>query len=86
MFNSLPLDEASINNDRELREWCKNKSAQHFIKNNLTPYNWTSSQWGEGNYLNVKGKWKVNNAVHVINCQVRKGVAEKYANIEITKK
>ena len=78
--------ETIINKGEILQKWCKNKSAQHFIAKNMTPYNWTSSQWKKDNYLFVKGYWKANNSTHIIKCRIRKGIAEKYATIDITKK
>lgn len=84
-FSVRFANEAPINNAREFLDWCKNKSAQRFIEANQSPYNWTASQWQEGNYLNIKGNWKVKDSTQVIHCRIRKGVAEKYARIEITK-
>ncbi len=79
-------EENPINNCNELQEWCKNKSAQHLVSKDMTPYNWASSQWNKKNNLNVKGRWKANNSTYIIKCHIRKGVAEKYAVMEITKK
>ena len=76
--------ERIINSNDELLAWCKNSSAMSFIKNKQLPDNWTSSQWRKGNYLNVKGNWKVKNKNKVINCKVRIGVAEKYASMNIS--
>ena len=78
--------ESIINKGKTLQKWCKNKSAQHFIAKDITPYNWTSSHWEKDNYLFVKGYWKANNSTHVINCRIKKGIAEKYTTIDIAKK
>jgi len=75
--------ETPINNSKELDTWCKNKSAQYYIKKELTPYNWTSSTWEKGHFLTVKGRWKINNSPKAITCRIRKGVSEKYAHMEI---
>ena len=76
--------ESIINMGNELVSWCKNTSAKYYIKRNQLPNNWTFSQWRKGNYLNVKGNWKVNNSKKVVNCKIRIGVAEKYASMEVS--
>jgi hypothetical protein len=77
-------NERPINNSNELVRWCKNTSAMYYIERNQTPYYWSFSQWGKGNFLNVKGNWKVNNSNQVINCKIQIGVAEKYASMKIS--
>jgi len=72
-------EEIPINNTSELKLWCKNKSSEYFLAQDITPYNWTASWWSEGNFLHVKGSWKIGTKEHIIKCSIRKGVAEKYA-------
>ena len=71
--------EKLINSTADLKEWCKNESSMYFLAQDITPYNWTSSWWSEGNFLYVKGAWKINDGETTIKCSVRRGVAEKYA-------
>jgi len=77
--------EIIINNSKELREWCKNESSQYFLAQDITPYNWSSSWWNEGNFIKVKGSWLVERTYIEVRCSIRAGVSERYANIEIDK-
>ena len=79
-------EEIFINNTAELKEWCKNESSMFFLAQDITPYNWTASWWTEGNFLHVKGAWKINKEEATIKCSVRRGVSEKYVIWKIIKK
>ena len=87
---SFPLlannEEKPINNSSELKYWCKNKSAEHYLAKGITPYNWTESWWTEGEIIYVTGTWKINSNKQIVKCRVRKGVAEKYAILEFVDK
>ena len=82
---NLYSEENPINTTTELKSWCKNKSSEFFLAKGQTPYNWTDSWRTEGEFFFVKGKWKVDSKEYIINCRVRRGVAEKYATWEFVK-
>ncbi|MCL6417356.1 hypothetical protein MIB92_16980 [Aestuariirhabdus sp. Z084] len=64
--------------------WCKSKSAQHFLAKNLTPENWSGNTWIDGNFFQVEGSWTVDRQTYLVSCRARKGVAEKYATMNLT--
>jgi hypothetical protein len=71
--------EKIINTTAELKSWCKNESSMYYLAQDITPYNWTASWWNEGNFLFVKGTWKIDKEEQTIQCSIRRGVTEKYA-------
>jgi len=83
-MTALTYDEIPTSSATDLRDWCKHISAQHFLKNNKMPYNWSARHWNKDNKLYVKGNWKINGSTKIINCQNTKGASEKYATFEIT--
>lgn len=76
------VTEKRINNTSELKVWCRNKSSEYLLSQDLTPYNWTSSWWSKGEYLFVKGEWRVGVKKFPVKCHVRRGLAESYASWE----
>ena len=72
-----------IRNTSELQEWCRYKSYDHYIAQDITPYNWSSSWWSKINVLHVKGEWNVNNNKQTVKCRVLTGAERKYAIIEM---
>lgn len=75
-----------VDNSSQLNTWCKNESAEYFLAHGLTPNNWVSSRWVDGEYLFVEGAWKVEGDKHKVECKVRKGIAEKYAKWKLDEK
>jgi len=51
-------------------------SAQHFLKNNITPYNWSAMHWDKNNKLYVEGNWRINGSTKITKCQNTKGTSE----------
>lgn len=79
-------EEIQFNTSADLKSWCKNESAEYFLAKDKTPFNWSASEWNEGNIINVKGSWKVGVVEFVVKCRVRKGLQEKQAVISIAEK
>lgn len=75
-----------INTPQELNESCKNKSIEYFREKAKTPHNWTSLWRTDGNVMDVKGTWKVDDVEYIVMCRIKQGLNESMVLISINEK
>lgn len=83
-IQSMRESEHVINAKKQLRRWCKFKSAQLFLQQSEAAlYNWAILPTIKSDKLTIRGRWTVDKVNRTVQCSIVKGSAEKYATIII---
>jgi len=85
--NNVPAKtQQTINKPEELNAYCKNKSIEFFSDKKKTPHNWVSLWRVDGDALDVKGVWQVDNIDYEVKCRIKQGLNKNMTLISIQKK
>ncbi len=76
----------NINTPQELNQSCKDKSIEYFKEKNKIPRNWSSLWRTDGNVMDIKGTWQVDDTEYIIMCRIKQGLNESMVLISINEK
>lgn len=73
-----------VANNRELAQWCKMNSKYYLSLDGADVYNWSASEYVEGNFFTVKGNWiKQGGSIDVF-CAAEKKVRRRFALLSVS--
>lgn len=70
-------EDEPVTTSAELRNWCREQSERQLRRQDLEPYNWTSSWWERDGILYTEGEWRTRGDRISVVCRARKGSRRK---------